>query len=119
MMFIATFTSDTHVNACDVVWGEEISRQRDVLVGGVLFKVYCYDQFSPFSREFTKGCSNLLIASRLVPCQKKGELHNYPKQTGAGDGKYFSLCLSAAHVMGFIIPGCSLVDCTTTTMSST
>lgn len=118
MLFIATFTSDTHVNACDVVWGEEISRQHDVLVGGYYLKLIAMTNFPPSAVNLPR-CSNLLIASRLVPYQKKGELHNCPKKLGL-EMENISLCGFLQHMfMRFIIPGCSLADCTTTTKTIT
>lgn len=70
MLFIATFTSNTHVNACDVVWGEEISRQRDVLFGGYYLKFIAMTNFPPSAMSLPR-CSNPLISSRLVSCQRK------------------------------------------------
>lgn len=61
MPFIATFTSDTHVNACDVVWGEEISRQHDVLVGGYYFKFTAMTNFPPSAVNLPR-CSVPLLA---------------------------------------------------------
>lgn len=113
MLFIATFTSDTQVNACDVVWGEEISRQHDVLLGGYYLKFIAMTNFPPSAVNLPK-CSNPLIASRLVPYLRKVNYTTAPKKLGL-EMENISLCVFLQHTSWDLLFQVALWQHTTTT----